>query len=156
MLCGVLFSFNALASAAAQSTEDEAAIRQIVEAQEAAWNAGDGDAYARDVSSEVSFTNLFGMVMYGAPAFAERHALILETFYKGTRKKHSVRKIRFLTQEVAVVDIDNELSNIREMPPGIRVPDGGVLKSQLMQVFAKREGRWIVEAYHNVDVKIRP
>jgi hypothetical protein len=28
-----------------------------------------------------------------------------------------------------------------------------VVKTQLMEVFVRREGRWWVEAYHNVDVK---
>jgi len=33
------------------------------------------------------------------------------------------------------------------------VPRDGVVKTQLMEVFARREGRWRIEAYHNVDVK---
>src|SRR4051812_37195513 len=32
------------------------------------WNA-----YAPKLAPDASFTNLFGMVMYGAPAFAKRH-----------------------------------------------------------------------------------
>ena len=93
--------------------------------------------------------------MYGAPAFAARHQGILSTFYKGTRKKHAVRRVRFVTPDVAIVDIDNELSGVTAMPPGIAVPTGGILKTQLMEVFARRDGRWLVEAYHNVDVKLR-
>ncbi len=53
----------------AADAEAESAIRAIVAEQAAAWTAGDGVKYASHVSSEVSFTNLFGMVMYGAPAF---------------------------------------------------------------------------------------
>jgi len=44
----------------------------IVADQAAAWNAGDGQACARHLAPEASFTNIFGMVMYGAPAFARR------------------------------------------------------------------------------------
>jgi hypothetical protein len=51
----------------------EAAIRDVVAEQVVAWNAGDGTRYASRVAPDVSFTNLFGMVMYGAPAFAKRH-----------------------------------------------------------------------------------
>ena len=46
----------------------------------------------KDLASDVSFTNLFGMVMYGAAAFAERHQHILATFYKGTTKHHIIRR----------------------------------------------------------------
>src|SRR5687767_3719016 len=116
----------------AQSSRDEAAIRKIVTDQEQAWNAGSGARYARNVSDGVSFTNLFGMVMYGASAFTARHQEILSTFYKGTRKRHVVRRIRFVTPDVAIVDIDNELTRVKAMPPGIATPADGKLKTQLM------------------------
>jgi len=137
----------------AQSTAAESEIRGIVSAQVAAWNAGDGAAYAKDVAPEVSFTNLFGMVMYGAPAFVERHRQILGSFYKGTTKRHEVRRIRFVTADVAIVDIDNEVRGVKAMPAGIVVPPDGIVRTQLMEVFVRRDGRWWIEAYHNVDTK---
>ena len=137
-------------------TEDDLAIRVIVAAQEQAWNRGDADAYAQHVSPDLAFTNLFGMVMYGKMAFIARHREILATFYKGVTKKHVVRRIRFVTSDVAIVDIDNELSGITTMPEGIAIPASGILRTQLMEVFVRHEGTWLVEAYHNVDVKARP
>ena len=133
----------------------ETAIRAIVADQAVAWNAGDGEAYARRLAPEASFTNLFGMVFYGKAAFAQRHSEILRTFYKGTTKKHSIRRIRFITPDVALVDIDNEVHDVKAMPPGIIVPADGVIKTQLMEVFVRRDGQWWIEAYHNVDVKPR-
>jgi uncharacterized protein (TIGR02246 family) len=138
---------------AAQDAVAETSIRQIIADQAIAWNAGDGERYASRVAPEVSFTNLFGMVMYGKPAFAKRHAEILATFYKGTTKKHAVRKIRFITPDVALVDIDNEVHGVKTMPAGIPVPPDGVIKTQLMEVFVRRDGLWWIEAYHNVDTK---
>ena len=138
----------------AQSSSAEAQIRNIVAAQAVAWNAGNGPAYAKDVGADVSFTNLFGMVMYGAPAFAQRHGQILATFYKGTTKHHQVRRIRFVTPDVAIVDIDNEIRGVTSKPPGITVPPDGVVKTQLMEVFVRRGDRWVIEAYHNVDTKL--
>ena len=91
--------------------------------------------------------------MYGAPAFEKRHAEILSSFYKGTSKNHEVRRIRFATPDVAIVDIDNEVRGVKAMPAGIVVPKDGVMKTQLMEVFARRGNRWWIEAYHNVDVK---
>lgn len=137
----------------AQDQAPEAAIRAIVAGQATAWNAGDATTYAEHVALEVSFTNLFGMVIYGRPAFVKRHAEILATFYKGTTKHHAVRRIRFVTPDVAIVDIDNEVRGVTAMPAGIMVPADGVVRTQLMEVFVRRDGRWWVEAYHNVDVK---
>lgn len=112
-----------------------------------------GKAYAQHLAAEASFTNLFGMVFYGKPAFALRHSEILATFYKGTTKNHAIRRIRFITPDVALVDIDNEVRGVRTMPAGLVVPPDGVIRTQLMEVFVRRQRRWWIEAYHNVDVK---
>jgi uncharacterized protein (TIGR02246 family) len=154
----VLIHFTMLAlyfsqGAFAQDQPAEAPIRAIIGAQVAAWNAGDGTAYAKDLAPEASFTNLFGMVLYGAPAFAERHRQILATFYKRTTKYHVIRRIRFVTPDVAIVDIDNEVRGVKTMPAGIPVPPDGIVRTQLMEVFVRRGERWWVEAYHNVDTK---
>ena len=140
-------------SAFAQDQQAEAPIRAIIAAQVSAWDAGDGAAYAKDIAPDASFTNLFGMVMYGAPAFAERHRQILSTFYKGTTKQHTIRRIRFVTPDVAIVDIDNEVRGVKSMPSGMPVPANGVIRTQLMEVFVRRGERWWIEAYHNVDTK---
>ena len=140
-------------TALASPAEDESAIRKIIAEQTAAWNAGDGLAYAKHVAPEASFTNLFGMVMYGADAFGKRHSAILTTFYKGTVKIMNIRKLRFVTPDVAIVDIDNEIQGVKTLPAGIPVPANGVLKTQLMQVFVRHGAEWQVEAYHNVDLK---
>lgn len=131
----------------------ETPIRAVIAAQAAAWDAGDGEAYAKDLAPDASFTNLFGMVMYGAPAFTKRHRQILSTFYKGTTKSHAIRRIRFVTPDVAIVDIDNEVRGVKAMPPGVPLPADGVVRTQLMEVLVRRGDRWWVEAYHNVDVK---
>lgn len=140
----------------AQDAAAETAIRAVIAEQVVAWNAGDGSRYASHLAPDASFTNLFGMVMYGAPAFASRHNEILSTFYRGTTKQHVVRRIRFITPDVAIVDIDNEVRGVTSMPGGILVPPNGVVRTQLMEVFVRREGRWWIEAYHNVDVKPTP
>ncbi len=153
IVAAMLCAAGTAAAVRAQDAPAEAAIRAIVADQAVAWNAGDGAAYARHLAPEVSFTNLFGMVMYGKPAFAERQAEILRTFYKGTTKHHAIRRIRFVTADVALVDIDNEVRGVKAMPGGIVVPADGVIKTQLMEVFVRRDQQWLIEAYHNVDVK---
>ena len=151
----VLFALTTQPASTASGSDSaaEAAIRTIVADQVVAWNAGDAKQYASRLAPDASFTNLFGMVMYGAPAFEKRHAEILSTFYKGTTKRHVVRRIRFVTADVAIVDIDNEVHGVTSMPGGIAVPKDGVVKTQLMEVFVRRQGQWWIEAYHNVDTK---
>ncbi len=154
LLVAILFVVTAgTTPASAQDAAAEAAIRSIVAEQAAAWDAGDGGRYAARLAPEAAFTNLFGMVMYGKAAFAARHIEILATFYKGTTKRHAIRRIRFITPDVAIVDIDNEVHGVKAMPAGIVVPPDGIVRTQLMEVFVRRDGGWWVEAYHNVDLK---
>jgi hypothetical protein len=61
--------------------------------------------------------------------------------------------ICFVTPDVAIVDIDNEVQGVKAMPAGIVVPPDAVIKTQLLEVFVRRKGEWWIEAYHNLDVK---
>ncbi len=136
-----------------ETKTDEVAIRAIVAEQAEAWTAGDGAKFSRHMASDVSFTNLFGEVRYGATDFTARQVEILKSSFKGTTKRHSVRRIRFVTADVAIVDIDNEVHGVKAMPAGVPVPPDGILRTQLMEVFVRRNGAWVVEAFHNVEVK---
>ncbi len=115
-LLGLLVGF-AFRNTAAQNAATDAPIRAIVAGQVVAWNAGDGAAFARHIAPDVSFTNIFGMSMSGAPAFTQRHSEILKTFYKGTTKRHVIRRLRFITPDVAIVDVDNEVHGVKTLPP---------------------------------------
>lgn len=152
----VAVGFLFVASVRAQDADAEAAIRAIVAEQADAWTSGDGAKFASRVAPDVSFTNVFGMVMYGAPAFTARQQEILRGFFKGTTKKHNIRRLRFVTPDVALVDIDNEVHGVKAMPPGITVPADGIVRTQLLEVFVRRNGAWWVEAFHNVDLKAAP
>lgn len=149
----IALAVGSVPKASAPDAAAEAPMRKIIADQAAAWDAGDAGGYASRLAPDASFTNLFGMVMYGKPAFEARHREILSTFYKGTRKKHTVRRIRFVTPDVALVDIDNEVHGVTAMPAGIVVPSDGIVRTQLMEVFVRRGGQWWIEAYHNVDTK---
>jgi hypothetical protein len=58
-----------------------------------------------------------------------------------------------VTHEVAIVDVDTEVTGFGKIPPGVAKQSDGVLRTRLQQVFVKYEGEWWIEAYHNVDVK---
>jgi len=52
---------------AAQDKRDEAAIRNILQEEAAAWSKGDGQAYSQDFAADGTFTNILGMFVTGAP-----------------------------------------------------------------------------------------
>jgi uncharacterized protein (TIGR02246 family) len=150
MLC--LTSMAGVA-AGASGPVDEAAIRKIVGEEVTAWNAGDAAAYSRHFATDGTFTNIYGMVFEGHDAFEKRHAESFAAFFKGSTRQETVRRIRFITPDVAIVDVDTEVRGFGNMPPGVSISPDGALRTRLQQVFVKRSGRWWIEAYHNVDVK---
>ena len=81
------------------------------------------------------------------------HRVLSATFSVLSAKHHAIRRIRFVTPDVAMVDIDNQVRGVKTMPVGIAVPPDGIVRTQLMEVFVHRGDRWWIEAYHNVDAK---
>ena len=132
---------------------DEGRIRQIIAEEEKAWNQGDAKAYASHFAEEGGFTNVLGTVYYGRRAFEERHASVFATVFKGTSLRMTVQKIRFIRPDIAIVDIDTEMTGFKALPPGIHAATDGVLRTRLQQVMSKESGDWWIASYHNIDVK---
>jgi uncharacterized protein (TIGR02246 family) len=107
-----------MAGGISQATE-EARIRQIVEDERRAWNRGDAKAYASRFEEEGGFTNVLGTIYYGSREFVERHASLFATVFKNTVLSMRVQRIRFIRPDVAIVDIDTEMTGFKMLPPGI-------------------------------------
>ena len=150
----VLGLAGALAAHGAVSPgNDDTQIRAIVADQVTAWNVGDAQAFSLHFAQAGSFTNIRGTVFYGHQAFEDRHREIFATFFKGSRLAMSVGRIRFVRPDVAIVDIATELSDLHGTPPGITANAAGKIETRLQEVYAKDHGGWMIESYHNVDVK---
>jgi hypothetical protein len=64
-----------------------------------------------------------------------------------------VRNIRSPSHAVALVDVDTELTAIKNLPPGIRASADGKLRTRLLEVLVFEKENWSVIAMFNVDVK---
>jgi len=136
----------------AQDAGQEAAIRAIVAEQVTSWNAGNAVEFCQSAAPDISAFNTSGADMSGKARFCQRQQQILTGIFKGTTKKQVIRRLRFITNDVAIVDIDNEIHGLTTTPSGAPVTGDGVSKTQLMEVFVKRDGRWLMEAFYNIDV----
>ena len=135
---------------------DDPEIRKILEQEQAAWNAGDAEAYSRAFHPEGSFTNIVGDTQFGHEIFMERHAAIFQTIFRGSRLSLIVRRISFPVPGTAIVDTDAAVEGYQDLPPGVVPSSDGVLRTRLLQVMVKENEAWWVAAYHNVDVKVMP
>jgi uncharacterized protein (TIGR02246 family) len=128
-------------------------IKQIISRQQEAWNRADVPAFSQHCDASVSFTNILGKVYFGRNLFDERHSDIFSTLFKGSVLSLSIQRVHFPNPDVAIVDLSSAVSNYQALPPGIKIPPDGVLRTSLMQVFVRTELGWRVVAYHNVDIK---
>lgn len=135
---------------------EEALIRKVVDAEEDAWNRGDAKAFAARFQEEGSFTDVFGAVSRSRAELEKRQVEFFTSLFKGSRLALKVRKVRFLRPDVAIVEIDTEVSGFRKLPPVVYVDAEKVLRTRLQQVMVKTGTDWMVAAFHNVDVKTPP
>ena len=135
---------------------EEALIRKVVDQEEDAWNRGDAKAFAARFEEEGSFTDVFGAVSFTRAELEKRQIEFFTSLFKGSRLALKVRKIRFVRPDVAIVEIDTEVSGFKKLPPVVYVDAEKVLRTRLQQVMAKTGADWMIAAFHNVDVKTPP
>ena len=135
---------------------EEALIRKVVDGEEDAWNRGDAKAFAARFQEDGAFTDVFGAVSHSRAELEKRQVEFFTSLFKGSRLALKVRKVRFLRPDVAIVEIDTEVSGFRKLPPVVYVDSEKVLRTRLQQVMAKAGTEWMVAAFHNVDVKTPP
>jgi uncharacterized protein (TIGR02246 family) len=148
-----MLSVLAWQTATAAPPPGDAEIRAIVAEQVTAWNAGDAKAFSERFAKDGSFTNIRGTVFYGYQAFLDRHVEIFDGFFKGSRLEMTVSRIRYVRPDVAIVDLETKITDLKGHPPGVLPGPDGAIHTRLQQVYVKTRGRWWMESYHNVDVK---
>lgn len=128
-----------------QHSEDEKAIRQVVQNITDAWAAGDGEKYADYFTDDVDYTVWNGHHIRGREENVKGHQEIFDTFYKGTSLKTEIKKIRFLTDAVATVHLQSKMYR-----DGKRVE--GVPTVVPLMVLKKENGKWRVAVFQNTPI----
>jgi uncharacterized protein (TIGR02246 family) len=129
---------------------DEAAIRRLIDDLVAAWNRGDAEAFGARYRDDGTFTNVFGAFHFGREEFLRRHAEVFRGFLKETTIAMSVRKLRFVRPDVAVLDADMAYAGFQTLPAGVQAMPDGLVHSSLLMVLVKDAGDWWIAAYHNI------
>ena len=122
--------------------KEEEAIRELVAAREAAWNAGDTAAYAQLLTEDADILSASGRSARGRDAllklFAEQHANV----YAGVRTHTSVAHVRIVSPGVALADVEYRL-------------EGGkvdAIRRGVMAFIVKKDpaGRWRIAAIRSI------
>jgi uncharacterized protein (TIGR02246 family) len=136
-----------------QSSPDETAVRNIIQEEIAAWNAGDAAAYSRHFAEDGTFTNIRGQFFTGRQAFIERHDYIFKGQFRRSTLKQDIVSLKFVRPDVAVVEVLTSVTGFQKLSPGTSADAKGCLRTRLLQVLVKEKSEWKIVAYHNTDVK---
>ena len=141
------------------SADEELAVREVIAQCEAAWNDGDGAAFAARMHDDIDFVGLLGERYHGREIVESGHKHILSTIYKGSKACYSVERIRFLKPDVAIAVIHQKITS--HLPQTViastsrqRQMSEDLHDSEQRATLAllKHAGRWKIVAFHNTSV----
>jgi uncharacterized protein (TIGR02246 family) len=133
----------------AQVTVDEA-VDQLMGELAKAWNAGDARAYGARYSPDATITNTDGSLDLSRDEFVRRAEEVFQGVLAGTKLSLTVRKLRLVRPDVAVVDLDLRISGLPGPSPEASNGPGGEMRTSLMLVLVQEDDRWWITAQHNV------
>jgi uncharacterized protein (TIGR02246 family) len=143
----LLFSLTPTISRAQKppnSDQDSAAIKQAVAAWEDAWNRHDAHATAMRYAEDGDFSSTTAVDSHGWKELEEHYNSIFTTFLKNAQRKDTVRSIRFLTPDIASVDIDWQMTGAKTRD-GQDVP---TRKGLLTWIVTRHGADWLITIYH--------
>jgi uncharacterized protein (TIGR02246 family) len=129
--------------------EDEQLLRDLARKLQDAWNAADEAGFAGPFADDCTFIHIYGGQIDGRAAVQEAHRAILGGIYKDSRNQYTVRDIRFLRPNVAMVLLEAHL----------RFQEGGESREILARptlVVVKQEDRWVIQLFQNTRISEMP
>jgi len=130
-------------------TTDEEAIQAILQQFETAWNAYDSVSIAALFVEDANFIHIFGGQLDGRTAIEAAHRVIFNTIYRGSHARFTLRSIRFVRPDVAVVFAGahvkfEENNETREM------------ETRPTLIVVRQEAKWKILAFQNTKVSEVP
>jgi uncharacterized protein (TIGR02246 family) len=135
---------------------DSVAIQGIVADLDSAWARADAGQWASHYAPDAEFINILGTVFLDVKSMQARHHEIFQGVFRGSRHHGEIRRLRFLEDDVAIADVDVEVTGFKTLPPGSRPTEPGVLRTRMRHVLTRTDGVWKIVATQNTAVAPRP
>lgn len=124
---------------------DEAAIQAVLAGSYKAWEAGDADGMVASYTADATAI-LPGSLRGSRDVIRENMALAFKGPLKGSSTYNKQLSLRFAGRDAAIVVSESAILFAGET----EVPD--TRKVNATWVFEKRDGEWLIAAYHNSPV----
>ena len=144
----LLFAILAFGTCAeAQSTQDEAAVRELPQAFSRAFNQHDGHALAAIMADDVDFVTVGLTWLHGRTDFEKYHTRLLVGRFKDISLTVLETRLRFIRPDVAVVHHSWAVQGDRNVDGSARPQRFGLMT----MVAERRNGTWLVAAVQNTN-----
>src|SRR5262249_42655871 len=130
----------------AQKGEDEGRLRNIVQAMQSGWNAGDGKAFAAPFAEDANYVVVNGRHVKGRETIAEGHKGIFSSIYKGSTLAGTIQEIRFFRPDVAYVRVEWHL----KFKKGVDWQESEATNTMIL---TKDDGQWKIVAFQNTPLE---
>lgn len=138
-------------TAVAPRSVDEAAIRRVIAAYVDAWNANDMDAWGRLFTDDADYVNRNGGWWKSNADNVAGHRRIHDSLRRMRAPMDfaaTVESIELLAPDIALVHVTTRWPGISHAPGRGAVASDGIITA----VLVKRDGRWLIRAFHNTLV----
>jgi uncharacterized protein (TIGR02246 family) len=126
-------------------TNDEAAIQAVLADSYEAWEAGDADGMVANYTGDATAI-MTGSLRGSRDVIRESMALAFEGPLKGSTTYNKQLSLRFVGRDAAIVVSESGILFAGQT----EVLETG--KVNATWVFEKRDGQWLIAAYHNSPV----
>ena len=126
--------------------EDEAAIQAVLVDSYQAWEAGDADGMVANYTADATAI-MTGSLRDSRNLIRDSMAAAFEGPLKGSSTYNKHLGLRFVGRDAAILVSESGIL----FPGQTEVPDTG--KVNATWVFEKRDGQWLIAAYHNSPVR---
>ena len=127
--------------------QDEVAIQAVLVDSYRAWEAGDADGMVASYTGDATAI-MTGSLRPSRDVIRENMTLAFAGPLKGSSTYNKQLSLRFVGRDAAIVVSESGILFAGET----KVPDTG--KVNATWVFEKRDGRWLIAAYHNSPVLV--
>jgi uncharacterized protein (TIGR02246 family) len=145
VLVSLAFTQSAAVAQAPNRSSDEAAIRAAITAMTQAFNAQDTKAWVRLCTADAQLVTARGEVMGGVAEIEKGLTNLFGSRNRAARARTLDATVRFITDDVAVAHVTNELTGVLGPDSQPQPPQ----RERSLRVFVKDAAVWRLTAFHN-------
>jgi len=113
---------------------------------ETGWNTKSGALFAKPFAEDADYVVINGMYIKGRAVIESQHQRIFDTIFKDTTLSLTVKQIRFLRPDVAVVHVSGQrVGPVKEHNQ----------EAMITIVMTKSKDGWLIAAFQNTAVAPR-